>query len=397
MSVVSSIETPKTNLNKITFDDGKELYLIGTAHVSGDSVKFVEECINEFEPDTVAVELDKNRMDVLKNRRKYEETDIIDIFKKKKVLFFTVQLIMSGYQKKIAEKTGSAPGSEFKKAIELAEEKDLKLVNADRDISVTLKRTINAMTFKEKVKFFTGMLFGDDKDVDEKAIEELKKGDMLMQIIGEMQDEFPSLKRTILDERDRYLAANIAQNLGEKTVAVVGAAHVPGILRRLQEEKPEEDSLDDINFVPKGSKVTKIIPWIIPLLIIGMFIYGFFNGNAPDTLEAAIWWVVINGTLSALGCALALGHPLTILAGFIAAPITSLNPTIGAGIVTGFVQLYLVRPRVIDLETVSQDTMHLKGWWKNKLSRTLLVSLFSSIGSSIGTFAALPFLMKLLM
>ena len=396
MSIVSSIETPKTNLNKITFDDGKVLYLIGTAHVSGDSVKFVEECINEFEPDTVAVELDKNRMDVLKNRKKYEETDIFDIFRKKKVLFFTVQLIMSGYQKKIAEKTGSAPGSEFKKAIELAEEKDLKLVNADRDISVTLKRTINAMTFKEKVKFFTGMLFGDDKDVDEKAIEELKKGDMLMQIIGEMQDEFPSLKRTILDERDRYLAANIAQNLGEKTVAVVGAAHVPGILRRLQEEKPEEDNLEDINFVPKGSKVTKLIPWIIPLFIIGMFIYGFFNGNAPETLEAAIWWVVINGTLSALGCALALGHPLTILAGFVAAPITSLNPTIGAGIVTGLVQLYLVRPRVIDLETVSQDTMHLKGWWKNKLSRTLLVSLFSSIGSAIGTFAALPFLMKLL-
>ncbi|MBQ3368449.1 TraB/GumN family protein [bacterium] len=396
MSAVSSIETPKTNLNKITFDDGKVLYLIGTAHVSGDSVKFVEECINEFEPDTVAVELDKNRMDVLKNRKKYEETDIFDIFKKKKVLFFTVQLIMSGYQKKIAEKTGSAPGSEFKKAIELAEEKDLKLVNADRDISVTLKRTINAMTFKEKVKFFTGMLFGDDKDVDEKAIEELKKGDMLMQIIGEMQDEFPSLKRTILDERDRYLAANIAQNLGEKTVAVVGAAHVPGILRRLQEEKPEEDILDDINFVPKGSSVTKMIPWILPVLIIGMFIYGFFNGNAPDTLEAAIWWVVINGTLSALGCALALGHPLTILAGFVAAPITSLNPTIGAGIVTGLVQLYLVRPRVIDLETVSQDTMHIKGWWKNKLSRTLLVSLFSSIGSAIGTFAALPFLMKLL-
>lgn len=396
MSAVSSIETPKTNLNKITFDDGKVLYLIGTAHVSGDSVKFVEECINEFEPDTVAVELDKNRMDVLKNRKKYEETDIFDIFKKKKVLFFTVQLIMSGYQKKIAEKTGSAPGSEFKKAIELAEEKDLKLVNADRDISVTLKRTINAMTFREKVKFFTGMLFGDDKDVDEKAIEELKKGDMLMQIIGEMQDEFPSLKRTILDERDRYLAANIAQNLGEKTVAVVGAAHVPGILRRLQEEKPEEDILDDINFVPKGSSVTKMIPWILPVLIIGMFIYGFFNGNAPDTLEAAIWWVVINGTLSALGCALALGHPLTILAGFVAAPITSLNPTIGAGIVTGLVQLYLVRPRVIDLETVSQDTMHIKGWWKNKLSRTLLVSLFSSIGSAIGTFAALPFLMKLL-
>ena len=397
MSVVSSIETPKTNLNKIIFDDGKVLYLIGTAHVSGDSVKFVEECITEFAPDTVAVELDKNRMDALKNRKKFEETDIFDIFKKKKVLFFTVQLMMSSYQKKIAEKTGSAPGSEFKKAIELAEEKELKLVNADRDISVTLKRTLNSMTFAEKAKFITGMLFGDDKDVDEKAIEELKKGDMLMQLIGEMQDHFPSIKRTILDERDRYLAANIAQNLGETTVAVVGAAHVPGILRRLQEEKPAEDNLEDINFVPKGSKITKLIPWIIPLIIIGMFIYGFFNGNAPDTLEAAVWWILINGTLSALGCALAFGHPLTILAGFVAAPITSLNPTIGAGIVTGLVQLYLVRPKVLDLQNISQDTTKLKGWWKNKISRALLVSLFSSIGSAIGTFAALPFLMKLLM
>lgn len=397
MSVVSSIETPKTNLNKIIFDDGKVLYLIGTAHVSGDSVKFVEECITEFAPDTVAVELDKNRMDALKNRKKFEETDIFDIFKKKKVLFFTVQLMMSSYQKKIAEKTGSAPGSEFKKAIELAEEKELKLVNADRDISVTLKRTLNSMTFAEKAKFITGMLFGDDKDVDEKAIEELKKGDMLMQLIGEMQDHFPSIKRTILDERDRYLAANIAQNLGETTVAVVGAAHVPGILRRLQEEKPAEDDLEDINFVPKGSKITKLIPWIIPLIIIGMFIYGFFNGNAPDTLEAAVWWILINGTLSALGCALAFGHPLTILAGFVAAPITSLNPTIGAGIVTGLVQLYLVRPKVLDLQNISQDTTKLKGWWKNKISRALLVSLFSSIGSAIGTFAALPFLMKLLM
>lgn len=397
MSVVSSIETPKTNLNKIIFDDGKVLYLIGTAHVSGDSVKFVEECITEFAPDTVAVELDKNRMDALKNRKKFEETDIFDIFKKKKVLFFTVQLMMSSYQKKIAEKTGSAPGSEFKKAIELAEEKELKLVNADRDISVTLKRTLNSMTFAEKAKFITGMLFGDDKDVDEKAIEELKKGDMLMQLIGEMQDHFPSIKRTILDERDRYLAANIAQNLGETTVAVVGAAHVPGILRRLQEEKPAEDDLEDINFVPKGSKITKLIPWIIPLIIIGIFIYGFFNGNAPDTLEAAVWWILINGTLSALGCALAFGHPLTILAGFVAAPITSLNPTIGAGIVTGLVQLYLVRPKVLDLQNISQDTTKLKGWWKNKISRALLVSLFSSIGSAIGTFAALPFLMKLLM
>lgn len=398
MLAVSSITTPKQNLNKIEFEDGKVLYLIGTAHVSGESVKFVEEQITEFDPDTIAVELDKNRLEVLKNQKRYEETDIFEIFKKKKVLFFTAQLIMSNYQKKIAEKTGSAPGSEFKKAVEMAEAKGASLINADRDISVTLKRTFRSMTFMEKAKFFSGLFFGDDKEVDENSIEDLKKGDMLMQVIGEMGSEFPSLKKHILDERDKYLAVSIAKGLGNVTVAVVGAAHVPGILRHLQQNNNiDSESLDKINFVPPAGIMRKILPWLIPAIIIGLFIYGFFTGDAPDTLEAAIWWVVINGTLSALGCLAALGHPLTILAGFIAAPITSLNPTIGAGMVTGLVQLYLVRPKVLDMQNISKDTSKIKGWWQNKLSRALLVALFSSIGSSIGTFVALPFLMKLLL
>jgi pheromone shutdown-related protein TraB len=392
-----SVSESGQNLHRIEFEGGKVLYLIGTAHVSGESVQLVENTINEYSPDTVAVELDENRLEVLKNRKRYEETDIFEIFRKGKVLFFSVQLMLTSYQKKIAEKTGVAPGTEFKKAVQMAEEKGLNLVNADRDISITLKRTIRSMTFTEKAKFLGGLFLSDDKDVTNESIEELKKGDMLMQLIGEMGDEFPSVKRTILDERDKYLAVNIMKNLGNTTVAVVGAAHVPGIIRHLQEENTELSDLSEIEHIPPASKITKFLPWLIPAIIIFMFIWGFVNGDSSTTMEAAIYWVLINGILSALGCIIALGHPLTVLAGFIAAPITSLNPTIGAGMVTGLVQLYLVKPTVKDLENASSDTLKLKGWWSNRLTRALLVSLFSSIGSSIGTFAAFPFLMKILL
>lgn len=391
--IVSEI---KQNLTKIDFQDGKVLYLVGTAHVSGESVQLVEECINEFNPDTIAVELDRNRLDVIRNRKKYEETDIIEIFKKGKVLFFASQILLSSYQKKIAEKTGVAPGAEFRKAVEMAEERNLKLVTADRDISITLKRTMRSMTFKEKAKFFGGLFMGDDKDIDKESIEELKKGDLLMSLIGEMGDEFPSVKRSILDERDAYLAVNIIKDLGNVTVAVVGAAHVPGILKHIQSEKTENIDLSEMENIPPASKSSKIIPWIFPVLIGLLFVWGFFYGDTQDTAEAAISWILITGSLSAAGCMLAFGHPATILSGFLAAPVTTLNPAVGVGMVTGLVQLYFVRPVVKDLENATADTTNWKGWWKNRLTRALLVSLFSSIGASIGTFVAFPMMMNIL-
>ncbi|MGI6394805.1 MAG: TraB/GumN family protein [bacterium] len=385
------------NLHVLEFDGDKILYLIGTAHVSGESVKLVEETIEKYSPDTVAIELDDNRLDVLKNRKKYEETDIFEIFKKRKALFFSIQLLLTSYQKKIAEKTGVTPGSEFKKAVEMAEERGLKLVNADREISVTLKRTLRSISFTEKMKLLGGLFLSDDKDVTSESIEELKKGDILMQLIGEMGEEFPSVKKVILDERDTYLAANIVKNLGKVTVAVVGAAHVPGIIKHIEKGNADKANLSEIEHIPPASKAFKFLPWLIPAIIIFMFIWGFINGDGQTTLEAAIYWILINGVLVAIGCIVALGHPLTAVAGFVAAPITSLNPTIGVGVVTGLVQLYLVKPVVKDIENASTDTTKFKGWWRNRLTRALLVSLFSSIGSSIGTFVAFPFLMKILL
>ncbi len=391
-----NVEKLSDDIHKLNFEDGKELYLIGTAHVSADSVKLVEETILDLKPDTIAVELDSQRLDVIKNRKKYEETDIIQIFRTGKTLFFIAQLLMSSYQKRIAKKLGVKPGDEFKKAVDLAEETGSNLVLADRNIGITLKRLVRKISFWDKIKIFFSLLFTSKKDseIDEEMIKDIKKSDALLELIDEMGVEMPVIKEVMLDERDLYLAGKIQQNLGEKTVAVVGAAHVPGIIENFKREISYEE-LEEIEEIPKPSLISKILPWMFPVIIVFLFIYGFVYGDSKVAGQAAIYWILINGILSALGCALALGHPLTILAGFIAAPITSLNPMIGAGMVTGLVQIFLVRPKVKDIENSGEDITHIKGWWKNLLTRSLLVSLFSSIGSAIGTFVALPVIMKL--
>ncbi len=387
------IQEISQNVTKFTFEGAKELYLVGTAHVSKESVELVEQIINEVEPDTIAVELDDQRLEVMRNPKKYQDTDIIEIIKSGKTFFFAAQLMLSSYQKKISKKTGILPGSEFRKAVEIADEKNLKLVTADRNIGTTLKRTYRTMGIKEKTKMLAALFSSDDKDIDKEKIEELKKEDSLTALLSEMGDEMPSVKKVLIDERDMYLAGKIEHNLGDRTVAVVGAGHVPGIKKAFT-KKISNNELSNIEHIPPKGKFAKSIKWLIPAIIVAVFIIGFTFGGVEKTGNALVAWVLANGILSALGSLIALGHPLTILASFIAAPITSLNPTIGAGMVAGLVQIYLVRPKVIDFENVSDDASSPKMWWKNRLTRTLLVTILASLGSSIGTFVAFPFIIK---
>ena len=389
------IEKLSNDVHKIIFNDDKELFLIGTAHVSAESVNLVEETINEVKPDTIAVELDSQRLDVMKNKKKYEETDIVQIVKKKKVAFFIAQLVLSSYQKRIAKKLGIKPGAEFIKAIDLAEKTNANLVLADRNIAITLKRITRTLSFWSKIKLFTSLFFfgEEEKNLDEEKIKEIKESANLATLIEELGKTMPIIKTILLDERNIYLAEKIKRNLGQKNVAVVGAAHVPGIIEHLNKQLPP-CNFEELDLIPPKSKFSKAIPWIFPSIILGLFILGFFYGNYGEIEQAAIYWILVNGILTAIGCMLAFGHPLTIVAGFIAAPITSLNPTIGAGMVVVLVQLFLVRPKVKDFEKAGDDITNIKRLWKNRLTRALLVFIFASIGSSIGTFAALPFILK---
>lgn len=377
----------EANVELLRFEDGRELYIIGTAHVSKASVELVERKIEELQPDCVCIELDEGRYNSIMNKSSYENLDLIKLIMEGKLFFFIGQFILSSFQKRMSEKTESSAGAEFKRAAEIAKEKGLKIVLADRDIGVTLKRAWRLTSFFKKIQLLAALFFSDDEDMEDVDIEELKKSDALNELVKQFSDSLPVTKRVLIDERDTYLSAEIQHNMGKRSVAVVGAGHVPGMLEKLKHSISREEK-EGLNFVPKDGIVGKILPWILPAAIIGLFIYGFINGDWDKLKEAAITWVVINGALSAVGSIAALAHPLTIISAFIAAPITSLNPTIGAGFVTGIVQTFLVRPRVKDFEEIQQKSLKISEWWKNRITRVFLVFLFSSFGSAVGTWVA---------
>jgi len=390
-----TVEEIEQNLHLLKFED-RELYLIGTAHVSAESVVQVEDAINKYEPDVIAIELDEKRKEAITNKNRYEDINIIEIIKTKQMFFFIGQFVMGIFQKKISEKTGSEPGAEFKKAMTLAMEKDVKLALVDRNVGITFKRAWRLTPFMGRIKLLASLLFSTSKgdDVDLKDIEDLKGEDALNNMIKEMAQEMPIAKQVIIDERDLYLAGKIQHNLGKKTLAVVGAGHVPGILKHLEREITSEE-LAEIDFVPKPSLLSRSLPWILPALIFALFAWGFTKGGGIN-YDMIWYWILINGVLSAVGATIALGHPISIITAFIAAPITSLNPTIGAGMVVGLIQAYVVPPKVKDFQSLSEDAQSIKGWYRNRFTRLLLVFILSSLGSAIGTGVALPALISAL-
>ena len=390
-----TVEEIEQNLHLLKFED-RELYLIGTAHVSAESVVQVEDAINKYEPDVIAIELDEKRKEAITNKNRYEDINIIEIIKTKQMFFFIGQFVMGIFQKKISEKTGSEPGAEFKKAMTLAMEKDVKLALVDRNVGITFKRAWRLTPFMGRIKLLASLLFSTSKgdDVDLKDIEDLKGEDALNNMIKEMAQEMPIAKQVIIDERDLYLAGKIQHNLGKKTLAVVGAGHVPGILKHLEREITSEE-LAEIDFVPKPSLLSRSLPWILPALIFALFAWGFTKGGGIN-YDMIWYWILINGVLSAVGATIALGHPISIITAFIAAPITSLNPTIGAGMVVGLIQAYVVPPKVKDFQSLSEDAQSIKGWYRNRFTRLLLVFILSSLGSAIGTGVSLPALISAL-
>ncbi len=380
----------------LTVDD-KEVILIGTAHISQESVDTVIRAIDEIAPDTVCVELDSQRYQALINKQGWEALNIKDVIKKKQLPFLLANLALSSYQKRMGLQTGVKPGAELAAAAQCAEEKGMELELIDRNIRTTLLRVWRKTGMWNKMKVLASLIAGifEKQELTEAELSKLRQSDTLSSMLDEMGDLLPSVKKILVDERDVHMAYHIRNAPGQKVLAVVGAAHLPGITRHLQGPEISASTIAEISVIPEKTTLSKAIPWLIPGIVIALFIGGFFFGNRDQLTHVAVAWVLANGLLSALGTALAYGHPITIISAFIAAPITSLNPTIGAGFVTGFVQALTTPPTVRDMEHVGEDLVTIKGWWRNRLARVLLVFLFSSIGSSIGTFVALGWLQKL--
>ncbi|WHX38454.1 TraB/GumN family protein [Mesobacillus sp. AQ2] len=370
------------NITRIDMN-GKEYILIGTAHVSRHSAEQVKEVIEAERPDSVCVELDEQRYKTITEGSKWQEMDIIQVIKEKRASLLLMNLAISSFQNRMAKDLGIKAGQEMIQGIESAKEVGANLVLADRNIQITFSRIWGNLGLKGKALLLSQIItsiFSKDS-ISEEDLEKLKEQDTINAMLNEFTETFPRLKKPLIDERDQYLSQKIKDAPGEKIVAVLGAAHVPGI----KEQIKKEHDLKKLRAVPPKSNWPKIIGWSIPVFILAIIVYTFV-ANPSAGFSQTISWILWNGSLSALGAAIAMGHPLTILTAFIAAPITSLNPLLAAGWFAGLAQAYIRRPNVRDFETLSEDVFSVKGFWRNKVSRILLIVVLANLGSSIGTF-----------
>jgi pheromone shutdown-related protein TraB len=364
----------------------RDIFLVGTAHVSQESVELVRQVIANEKPDCVCVELDEKRYKALSGKKRWESLDLKEIIKKKQLSTLLVNLILSSYQKKLGMQLGVMPGAELLEATREADRHSIPVSLCDRDVRVTLRRAWHETSFLKKGYLLATLLVSlfDKTEITEEKLEQLKKKDVLSELMSELGEAMPELKKVLIDERDIYLAEKIKMSSGRKLVAVVGAGHMEGIKKNIRED--HSGVLPSISTFPPVSSSFKSLGWAIPLLIIGSLVAIGIQKGGTAAGANLLYWVLANGIPTAIGAMLAWAHPLTIASAFAASPVTSLTPIIGAGYVTAFVQVMVRPPVVREFETVAEDMSTFAGWWKNKLLRVFLAFLLPGFGSMIGTW-----------
>ena len=381
------------NVHRLTVGD-REIILVGTAHVSRESTRLVEEVITAETPDTVCVELCSSRFHALRQGDRWRDTDIVKVIREKKAFLLLSNLLLASFQKRIAKKMDVTPGAEMLKAIETADAMGAGIWLADRDIRTTLSRAWHSMGWWTRIKLLSQLLvsMGEADDITEEEIERMKQQDVLEALLSEVGRSMPALKTILIDERDRYLAAKIRQAPGRKIVAVVGAGHVPGIRANWDAEV----DLAALEALPPPGKLGAIMKWGIPASIVAIFIAGFFFGGMGAGTDMIVLWSACTGILAGIGAAAALAHPATVVSSVLVAPFTTLHPMIAAGWISGLVEAFSRKPKVRDLESLPTDILTLRGFWHNKVTRILLVVAFTNIGASVGTLVAFPIIVKVL-
>ena len=379
MNVRSSPE-----VHVLTVQD-KTIILVGTVHVSQQSADLVRAVIEEERPDAVCVELDARRYEALSQQQKWESFDLKEVIRKKQLSTMLANVLLASYQKRLGAQLGVLPGTEMLEAINVAKKHDIPIFLCDRDVRVTMRRAWRSTPFFKKSMLVSSLILSvfDTKPVSEESLQDLKKQDVLSEMMQELGKEIPTLKTALIDERDHYLAEKTLQAEGKKIVSVVGAGHVEGIKAILQGER---GNLDGLDVIPPVSPVWKWVGWAIPAIIIGSIALIGYQKGAAAAGDNAIFWIVANGVPSGLGAVLAWAHPFTIVVAVAGAPFTSLTPVIGVGYVTAFVQAYMQPPLVREFQTVAEDVAIPRRWWQSRLLRVFLAFLFPTIGSVIGTW-----------
>lgn len=372
--------------------------LLGTAHISRSSAEKVKQLLATGEYDAVAVELCPSRHHAIVDPNALSRMDLFEVIRGGKAAMVAASLALGAFQQRAAEQLGIEPGAEMRQAIESAQDKKLPVLLIDREMGTTLKRIYRNVPWWRRMNLIAGLMASvvSRHKVSEDEIERLKEGDVLESTFAQFAEDEKDLFLPLIDERDRYMVARLQQEVAkqahENILVVIGAGHLKGMLKHFERDGnrvPDgvDNSIAELDTLPPGNRWLKYIPWTIVALVILGFAIGF--SRSPDLgWQLVLDWVLINGGLAALGALIAAAHPLTVIGAFLAAPLTSLNPTIGAGMVTAAIEVYLRRPKVGDFSLLRADSTTVRGWWSNRVTRTLLVFIFCTIGSAVGTYVA---------
>jgi len=372
---------------RIQISPEREIILLGTAHISQESVDLVHKTIAEEKPDCVCVELDENRLKALEDGDRWKNLNIKDVLKKRQMASLIVNLLLASYQKRMGESTGVEPGSELKATVEGARACNANLILADRDVKITLRRSWASTPFFRKFKLLVtllGSIFETEK-VSEEELSKMREQDTLSVMMDDFGKEFPEIKQILISERDLFLAGRIIKAEGKKILAVMGAGHLPGI-KNIIENKREIPPEEELCKIPPPSYWGTVIGWGIPAAIILSLVYIGIKFGPSAFADNAVFWALATGLPAAFGAICALAHPLAIIAALFLAPITTLHPLIGVGMFTAFIQAYFCPPRVFEMETVADDIWKPSRWWKNRFTRVFLAFILPGLPTTIGSF-----------
>ena len=372
--------------------DGVRYTLLGTAHVSRDSLDAVRAAIDTDAFDAISVELDTQRMQALSDPDALARLDLVKVIREGKAALFAANLGLAAYQRRLAEQLGIEPGAELKAAAEEGHARGLPVHLIDREVGVTFKRISARLGFFARVRLLSGLLAGllVSDEVGEDEIEKLKQGDILESSFGEFAKQSPALYETLIDERDQYMAARLRETSGEarNVLAVVGAGHLQGLARYLREETRDPGAIcEELEFVEKKKR----LPWFtmaVTALVLGGIAWGFWQGGLAVGADLLQQWVLFTAGLAALGCLLAGGHPLSILAGAVAAPLKPFRPGIPSGMFSALVELRVRKPAYGDFLALRDDAQTLRGWYRNRVARVVLNFILTNLGTGIGVWLA---------
>ena len=373
-------------------------FIVGTAHVSQKSVDEVRQVIDQVKPDVVAVELCKPRHDAITQDSAFRDLDVFKVVREGKTLYLLAHLALSSYQRRIGASLGVKPGAELLAAVNAANDAGIPVELIDRDINVTLKRTWRNLGLWKRSTLLTSLVVGweDEKKgevVDEQAIEKLKEQKALSEMLTELGKAVPEIKAPLIDERDTYLASKLTDLAGKKkVVAVVGAAHVPGMTPQIG-VPIDRAALDRI---PPPSIIWTALKWLVPALFVAALVYGWRWSEKTDVTEMMLAWILPTSIGAGSLTLLAGGSLLTVLAALVVAPIAAIHPLLGTGMVTGIVEAWRRKPSVADCERLPDDIQSLRGFWKNPVTRILLIAVASGLGTAGGFWVGVGWVASLL-